>query len=218
MDTIAIHRLAGSLSAAEGRRKPTRRSDAMVDSDERALARQLAAGDARAAQVVLDRHQSSIDRLVRRLLGWNSAPAADDIVQEVFVRAIESGHKFNGSSSLRTWLTRIAINECRAHRRKQLRRQTLLALWNKTQQPRYSPRADTATEKRETTHQVRNAIACLPDNDREVVVLFYLEELSTAEVAEALSIKPGAAATRLSRAREKLKQMLDPILLETSLD
>ena len=60
----------------------------------------------------------------------------------------------------------------------------------------------------ETSQQVRNAVAALPPRDREVIVLFYLEELPVAQVAQLLGAKPNAIEVRLHRARQRLKTQL----------
>ncbi|MGI9455979.1 MAG: RNA polymerase sigma factor, partial [Aeoliella sp.] len=132
MDTIAIHRLAMTLAAAGGGCVPPQAiaSRDRESSEDRELARAFAAGDAIAAQNVVDTHQDAIALLVHRMLGWSCDDSVEDIVQDVFVRALVARGRFNGKATLKTWLTRIAINECRAHFRKTGRRQLLLRVWH----------------------------------------------------------------------------------------
>lgn len=184
----------------------------MAHTTDRELAAQFAAGDVAAVQRVVDQHQEPLTRLVVRLLGWNDRAAADDLVQEVFVRAIESRQQFNGTATLTTWLTRIAINQCRAHVRKQQRRRVLLRWWHATSNGRHQHPATQPTEQQETAEHVRDAVASLAPNYREVVVLYYLQQLPIEQVADLLGIKPGTAHTRLSRARNELRKLLDESL------
>jgi RNA polymerase sigma-70 factor (ECF subfamily) len=96
----------------------------------------------------------------------------------------------------------ITINQCRARRRRAVLRMTWLRdLWSRRGQP-------TRHAAEETSEQVRAAVAELPPRDREVIVLFYLEELSVAQVAQLLGVKHNAVEVRLHRARQRLKTRL----------
>jgi RNA polymerase sigma-70 factor (ECF subfamily) len=115
--------------------------------------------------------------------------------------------------STSTWVTRITINACRAHRRKRLVRLTFLRRWM-TQVPQsdLSPSAATDGERDETNRRVRQAVGGLPNRYREVVVLRYLQGLDMAATAAALGISRGAAEVRLHRARDMLKGELGPLM------
>jgi len=159
---------------------------------------------ARSLEQLVGEHQGRVARLVYRLLGWDGD--VDDVVQEVFLAALEHLPAFRGEARLETWLTAIAVNQCRRHqRRERLRRRLLRAglfWWRPADQTAEEADAD------ERRRQVRRAVRRLPAALREVVVLRYLEELPLAEVAEALGISRGAAAVRLHRARSRLADML----------
>jgi RNA polymerase sigma-70 factor, ECF subfamily len=149
------------------------------------------------------RYQPQVARLAHRLLGWRDREAVEDVVQDVFLVALTRLKNFRGDSTVSTWLTGITINQCRAHRRRSmLRLKWLREKWN---------RHDTNHEPHdvdETSQQVRNAVAQLPPRDREVIVLFYLEDFSVAQVAQLLGVKHNAIEVRLHRARQKLKTTL----------
>lgn len=213
-DTTAIRRLAVSPTVAGERRRPSPRSDAMADSHNHDLAHRFAQGDIAAVEQVLASEQPRLCRLVRRMLGWSFPSAVDDLVQETFVRALTAQQRFNGSATLETWLTRIAINECRAYLRKERRRQVLLGWWHRQQPLAVAPPGNQSTELDETTTAVRLAIARLSPTSREVIVLHYLEQLPVEHVAKALHLKPGTVSTRLTRARAQLGRLLDESLLE----
>lgn len=214
MDIIAIHRRSGSASATGARHTHIRPAAAMANPSECELATRFASGDLDCIPQVIQEHQAGIARLAARVLGIEHHAAIDDVVQEVFLRAIESRKQFQQNSTLRTWLTSIAINQCRAYLRKQRRRKMLLGWWRNQNHNEAAASADTRARSAESAQQVRDAIAMLPILSREIVVLYYLEELTIDEIAQALSITPGAVSTRLSRARTQLRARLDSTLFD----
>jgi RNA polymerase sigma-70 factor (ECF subfamily) len=200
---------AGSPSSAVG--GPSSQSEAA----ERSLLTQAAAGNHAAFDQLVTVHQDRIARLVHRLLGWPSD--VDDVVQDVFVDALRNLHRFDGRSSTLTWLTRLTINRCRTHQRKQWlrlgflrRRRDEVCTTGSVSAPDTSDSLSTA----ETIHQVHSAIRQLPQRDREVIVLRYLEELQIEEIANTLSLSRSAADVRLTRARQRLEKILKPLIDE----
>ena len=148
-------------------------------------------------------HQSAVARLAHRLLGWRDRDAVEDIVQEVFLVALRGFENFRGASSLSTWLMGITLNQCRAHRRRALLRLN----WLRKQRTNCR-RSEVAPADDGTAQQVRDAVAELPPRDREVIVLFYLEQLPVAEIAKLLGARSNAIEVRLHRARQRLKLRL----------
>lgn len=185
------------------------------ESDEAELAARFAAGDPSALTEMVNHYQHTLAHLASRLLGWPGDDRSADLVQEVFVRALMTRRRFQARSSLRTWLTRITINECRAHLRKERRRSLLLRLWALGAQPDEVVLQPHPLETDERNKHVRQAIQSLPPASREVVVLHYLEQMPVAGVAEVLGISPGAVSTRLTRARQQLTQILPDNLLDS---
>jgi RNA polymerase sigma factor (sigma-70 family) len=153
---------------------------------------------------VVREHERAVARLAYRLLGWRDRQAVEDVVQEVFLVALRRLRAFRGQSSIGTWLMGITINACRAHRRR-----TMLRLkW--LRQARPAP--DAAPADDETAARVRDAVAQLPPRDREVMVLFYLEELPVVQIADLLGVKRNAVEVRLHRARRRLKTQLADLI------
>src|SRR5258706_4354223 len=103
---------------------------AAMQLDDKSLAQRFADGDSAAFEAVVAIHRPRITRLVYRLLGWPND--VDDMVQEVFLAALTKCRRFRGDSALATWLTVIALNKCRTHRR------SLLSRWRTLR--RASPR------------------------------------------------------------------------------
>lgn len=174
------------------------------DRHERDLVARVRSGDAGTFDEIVAGHQERITWLVHRLLGWSGE--VEDVVQNVFLRVLEKLHGFRGESSLSTWLTTIAVNECRAHRRRnRLRLRKLFRLW---QARRGRCEGEPQPDQIETHAEVRRAVRALPHNYREPIVLRYFEELSIAEIAEILGLSINAVEVRLARARRKLKESL----------
>jgi RNA polymerase sigma-70 factor (ECF subfamily) len=183
------------------------------------LAAAFRADEAGAANVLAERLAPLVARLVRRLTAWSGD--CDDLVQDVLVTALVKRHTFDGGSKLETWITRIAINRCRSHYRKQWLRRKLFRTWAERQEsvPKLSVRGEAVAEESERAEAVRAAVAELPQQAREAVVLCYLEGLSVAEATAALGVRRGTLEVRLSRARKMLRTSLsglvDPVLAES---
>jgi RNA polymerase sigma-70 factor (ECF subfamily) len=184
-----------------------------MQPEQQSLAQRFADGDSAAFEAVVAIHKPRITRLVYRLLGW---PAdVDDMVQEVFLAALTKCRKFRGESALATWLTVIALNKCRTHRR------GLLSRWRTLRRASRRPvqlqsAADAAAMKDDTLAQVRESIKKLNARDREVIVLHYLEDRGVAEMADLLKLRTNAVEVRLHRARQRLKKLLEPLVEEKS--
>ena len=142
------------------------------------------------------------DRLYRAAALGQSPDEARDLCQETFLVAARNPAAFEGRSAPYTWLYGIMKNLRRARRRKAARPAPIDA-------PRLSVVTPEADLTRQQTHRrVHAAVAKLPESQREAVALFYLEELSVAEVAARLGVPPGTVKSRLSAARSVLRRAL----------
>ena len=146
-----------------------------------------------------------------RLMG--DAATAQDCAQEAMIRAYKNLKSFRGECQLSTWLYRIAYAACVDEMRRQKRRpqESLENL----QAAGFAPpdRGDTpvnALEKKERMAALNAAIQALPPEMKEVLVLSQLQGKSYEEVALITGAAIGTVKSRLSRAREKLKQLLSP--------
>lgn len=127
---------------------------------------------------------------------------AEDAAQETFLKAYRSLEKFRGNSSEKTWLMRIAINTCKDIRRGAWFRHTERGV-SLEQLPEPSVPA-----KAESIH-ITLEVMRLPKKEREVVLLRYYQNMTQAEVADALGISAAAVAKRLKRAHEHLHFALE---------
>ena len=148
---------------------------------------------------LVSEHQTSLLRMCYLIL--HDAGLAEDAVQETFVKAYRALPAFRGTSSLRTWLMRIAINTCRDMQRgswlKHLSRTVTL-----------DQLAEPSESFPEDAVAVNMEIARLPVKLREAVLLYYYQNMGIEEVAEALGIAVSSASERLKRAKEKLRYAL----------
>lgn len=153
------------------------------------------------------RHQiaDSRQRLYRVALAWcGDAMLADDLVQETLANGISRIHQLRDTERLFSWLYSILNNNWRQHLRSRKVHEPLDdALPSETTGPLGKCRES------EIVDRVRNAIAALPHDQRQVISLVDLEDLSYCEVAEALNIPIGTVMSRLHRARKNLLARLD---------
>jgi RNA polymerase sigma factor (sigma-70 family) len=157
---------------------------------------------------VYDRYIHDVYRYVGSRLG---AQAADDIAAETFLVAFGQRDRFDpGRGSLRPWLFGIATNLVARHRRKEARRYTALARIGAEPPPDgHENRVISALTAKRLQPQLARALTRLSQGERDVILLVALSELSHEEVSEALGISYGTVCSRLSRARKKLRNMID---------
>ena len=148
-------------------------------------------------------YEQHADRIYRTALRiTRDAEAAFDVTQETFIRAFHGIDSFDGRAAIGTWLYRIATNEALQFlRRRDTERKHLRIV---------AQRADQAVEADSTSTypDVEAALDALSEHDRVVLVLKYQEDLSYDEIAAALECAPGTVASRLNRARERLRRIM----------
>lgn len=144
---------------------------------------------------------------------------AEEAVQAGYLNAFAAMDKFEGRSSLSTWLTRIIVNEALGRLRSQRRRRENLesegvalidTYRERLAQASVTPAPDASFAREQLRQLIERAVADLPDGFRSVFVLREIEGLSIEETAEALDIPPATVKTRLHRARTKLQEALAP--------
>ncbi len=145
---------------------------------------------------------------------------AQDAVQDAFLSAFKSIKKFQQASRLSTWLHRIVVNaalmKLRTKRRKPERPiEDLLPRFHEdghqnNPSEQWAVTFDTAVRDRELRAMVRKSINELPDSYRTVLMLRDIEQFTTAETADMLEMTENAVKTRLHRARQALRSLLDP--------
>lgn len=131
---------------------------------------------------------------------------ADDIAQEVFIKAYRSLHAYRGEASLKTWLLKITRNTSYTLKNKAyLKYQVLVSLVSFTD---VHPSAETSVLAREYSHEIWSKVTQLSNKYREAIVLNAHYQLSMEEIAELLQISVNTVKSRLLRARKELLKLM----------
>lgn len=159
-------------------------------------------GEREAFDVLVARYQRSIYRLCYRYV--NNHEDANDLTQEVFLRAWRAIGRFRGDSAFSTWLYRIAVNAClnfRAVRRPQTRElpETL---------PDPRPGASDEVERQDDASRVRAAVSRLPERQRATLILKVFHDLTHEEVASILGSSVGTVKSNLFHALGNLRRAM----------
>lgn len=150
-------------------------------------------------ETMIDTYGNDMLRLCLLYLGERQL--AEDAFQTALIRAWRSLPGFRGESSVKTWLSRITVNVCR---------DTLRSGWFRMMKSSVSIDAltDLAAEPSAQDGEVTQAVLALPGRYREIIVLYYYEDMTLREIADALSIPINTVSTRLRRGRALLGDML----------
>ncbi|MHC4706854.1 MAG: RNA polymerase sigma factor [Planctomycetota bacterium] len=178
--------------------------------DDELLVRQFNNGDDSAFEAIVQKHSADIAALANRLLAWPGD--VDDVVQDIFLAALLGLKKFRGECSLKTWLFTITINECRNYRYRQALRLKFFSKASGKETPSSADPPDKSAMNADTFDRIRRAIKALPAKYREPLVLKYLQQLSTNEIAEILGTSQNTLQVRLTRARKRLKKDLTGLI------
>ncbi|MDQ3280725.1 MAG: RNA polymerase sigma factor [Acidobacteriota bacterium] len=178
----------------------------MKHLNDQELMRIVQAGDYSPASEIYDRYSGRIYNFAFRFL--KNAEAAEDAVQEVFVKMMKHAHQFHGDAKLSTWLFSITANWCRDYLRKAENRSkesddVLVELPTPSE---HAP--DRRLEQRENETRIRKALQALTPEQREAILLSRYQGLSYAEIAQIAGCSEGAVKTRVFRAMETLKKTL----------
>ena len=184
------------------------------------LLTRCAKGDTGAFGKLVNHYENAVFNLVFRMVG--NRHDAEDVTQEVFIRAFRKIRTFGGRSSFATWLYSIAANQSISERRRRsaksrkgsVQMSVLDSNDNGTayDPPGDGPAPDTKLQASETHRQIEQAIAELDDDFRTVVVLRDIEELDYSTISDVLGCSRGTVKSRLHRARLELRQKLQGLL------
>jgi RNA polymerase sigma-70 factor (ECF subfamily) len=179
------------------------------DSDKE-LVRRVRKGDEAAFRRVVDIHGPRVYLLAMSMLG--NREDAQDAVQETFVGAFRGLRGFQGRSTVKTWLTRILMNNVADLRRRGHLRKTLP--FDQAAEQLGAPPAWQVTEtgRADMRMDIAAVVGRLPQEHRAVIVLREIQGMTYEEIAAALGVPRGTVESRLFRARQKLKEILGDYL------
>jgi RNA polymerase sigma factor (sigma-70 family) len=182
---------------------------AATPGEDAALMRGVQSGDETAFAELMQRWELPVKSVIARII--LNASEAEDLAQETFVRLWQHRRRFDPSKAVKPWILGIAINLARNRLRWWKRRPTVsLEDWTETPASTAGSGIDSRhhLERQEKAIAIRDAVAALPRDLREAIVLFEYEHMSYAEIAATLDATPKAIENRIARAREKLRVSL----------
>ncbi|WP_421385371.1 sigma-70 family RNA polymerase sigma factor [Bacillus salacetis] len=155
---------------------------------------------------VIDQYGAEVWRLVFSYV--RDEQLADDLTQEIFIKVFHKLDTFAGQSSLLTWIWRIAANHCKDYLKSWYKRK----VFTRDESTFNYMVSSTSVEKEiiqsEEDRELETAVMNLPLKYREIIYLYYYEELPIKEIAQLLNVKENTVKTRLRRAKQLIKKRL----------
>lgn len=174
-------------------------------------------GDKQAFNLLVAKYQYRIRSLVSRLVA--DPLEQEDIVQEAFIKAYRAIGRFRGDSAFYTWLYRIAVNTAKHHLVSAARRPPMQDIDAGDMAPMRTPprlvednTPEMIRQNDQLVQTIKRAIDELPEELRQAITLRELEGLSYEDIAEAMNCPIGTVRSRIFRAREAIRQAMEPLL------
>ena len=174
----------------------------MEPTREGGWSRALAEGDPAAFEALVHETRPALGTFLRRLC--SSPQDAEDIVQETYLRVYQHRQRYDGRSSVKTWMYAIALNlfRDRSRRKTSARLQGDVAA--------HLP-VDRRLEKEELAERVQQLVQSLPEGQREIFTLYRYEGLPYEDIARLLGITVGAVKAQMHHALQKIRSGLEPL-------
>ncbi|MBI1939771.1 MAG: sigma-70 family RNA polymerase sigma factor [Ignavibacteriales bacterium] len=180
-------------------------NDSQTEADEDfSLIRQFIQGNESTFRTLVIKHKEKVRNLV--FITLSDSEFVDDISQDVFISVYHKLKEFRFESKFTTWLYRITVNKCRDYLRKKKVRSIFVPIGDSDREYPTGP----FSENIDIPNLVRNAIDKLPEKLKEPLVLRDIDGLSYKEIADQLGTEVGTIKSRIFRARENLKFILEP--------
>ena len=177
----------------------------MVDLSDRALIQQVLSGDVEAYSRLVDRHHARCTRIAGRILG--NREDAEEAVQDAFVRAFRALEDYEDRERFAAWLARILVNQCRSMLARSRRRDAFFL--DVDLEELDHPAADGYPG--DPWPELDHALATLPDEQREALVLKYADDLTYEEMARITGAGESALKMRIQRAFARLRKLLQEV-------
>jgi len=174
------------------------------DVEDFALIKSFNSGKESAYSSLVNKHKDKVRNLVFLTLG--DSDYVDDISQDVFISIFHKLGDFRFESKFTTWLYRITVNKCRDY----LRKKKVRSIFVPIKDSEYQLTTKTNHENLDIPHLVRKSIEKLPDKLKVPLILRDIDGFSYKEIADKLDCEVGTVKSRIFRARESLKIILEP--------
>jgi len=188
-----------------------------MEISDAAVVAQVLAGDKDAFRLLVERHTRSIYSVAYRMTG--NQQDAEEILQETFLRAYKSLHRFELRSSFSTWLYRIAVNRSLDFLKAKKMTDAYQITDNpqseeerEIQVPATDPGPDRLLLSAEARQKIANAISLLSPAERVAFTMRHMEGKSIEEISKALNVKASAAKNSIFRAVQKIREQLEPLV------
>lgn len=175
-----------------------------VEDQDFILIRDYIDGNEKAFEKLMNLHKEKVRNLVFLTLG--DSEFVDDISQDVFISVFHKLKEFRFESKFTTWLYRITVNKCRDY----LRKKRVRSIFTPIKEHHTELSVRTHSETMDIPHLVRKGIQKLPDKLKIPLILRDIDGLSYKEIADQLNCEVGTVKSRIFRARESLKFILEP--------
>ena len=174
----------------------------MTDASDAAIIQRVLAGDVEAFALLVDHHHARMARYAFHLLG--SEAEAEEAVQDSFVRAYRSLGTYREQEQFGAWILRILVNRCRTRLVRDKRREEVAAAWVREAEQPFEP-----SERLAMRDELAVALAQLPGDQREAVVLRYADELDYDEISSITGAGISALKMRVKRGCQRLRAILE---------
>jgi RNA polymerase sigma factor (sigma-70 family) len=164
-------------------------------------------GNTEAFRLIVDRYKEMLYRLSFSFLG--NREDAEECTQDILMRAFRYIHRFSLEKRFLPWLYSIALNHIRTSYARNQRKEARHSAWERLADVRNCPDPQEILETAQSREAIRIAVASLPRNLREPIVLHYYEELRVATIAEILGVSEANVKSKLLRGRRRLKKILE---------
>jgi len=178
-------------------------------TEETELVKAALNGDKKAFGDIVTRYQKMVARTVKGMVG--DSLFADDIGQEVFIKLYYSLPEFRGEAKLSTYIQRIAVNLTLNEIKRRKRFLSMFSQKGNSEMHEFEIADSDTEERRESSEIVNKALLSMDPKFRIIVVMRMLQGYSTKETAEILGLPLGTVLSRLSRAQEQLKHILEKL-------
>lgn len=187
----------------------------ILNLQEASLIEESKAGNTDSFELLIAQHQKKVFNLAYRVLG--NMEDANDVAQEALIKAYKGIKNFKGKSSFSTWLYTIVNNTCIDFIRKN-RKNNVIYLDKEYETEKGSYKMELSSnedapeeilEKKEVQNLVRQSINELSDDHKKVIILRDIQGFSYKEIAQILNCSEGTVKSRISRARENLKIIIE---------
>jgi RNA polymerase sigma-70 factor (ECF subfamily) len=176
----------------------------VIEDSDFILIRAYIEGDESAFAKLVNLHKDKVRNLVFLTLG--DAEFVDDISQDVFISVYHKLKEFRFESKFTTWLYRITVNKCRDY----LRKKRVRSIFTPIKESHHELSIKTHPENIDIPQLVRKGIDKLPEKLKIPLILRDIDGLSYKEIAEKLDCEVGTVKSRIFRARESLRFILEP--------